>query len=215
MRVETFHEEHDTPLTEEERNIRGRQAARQSIALTKHDELFETLAEDWRTRKKQLAGDRELMVDSIRKVATAAETGKEPRLVECREELVGVMVITIRCDTGETVGSRAATRQEMAPVERAKNEALKHDDPEDFFVRVQTQIAMHCRKARTESALLKALEKDLPNATLKELKAEVTRQIELGRLVEDGGKLTWIGGSGAAPAEDDGVVDDDYQPAAH
>lgn len=207
-----FTEELDVELTKEERDIRGRQSARLALALTKHDELVEQLAEEWRTRKKTMAGERELKVETLHATATAAETGVERRQVECRDALVGAMVITTRTDTGETVGSRPAQKSELEPV-YAKPAPSTPTDREGV---IRGHIADLCAKLRPESTLLKALAKACPNATPEELKAAVVREIELGTLSESAdGKLMWIakGPAGESPP-DGGVVDNDYRPDA-
>lgn len=113
MRTETFYEDHEVNLSEEERNLRGRQAARLSLSIKAHKARAEEEEEAWKLRKKQLKTDEEKLVETLYQVGKAAETGKETRPVACKEVLRGVMVETIREDTGETVGARSATKDEL------------------------------------------------------------------------------------------------------
>jgi hypothetical protein len=216
MLRDKFTEELDVELTKEEQDIRGRQSARLALALTKHDEKVEQEAEEWRTRKKTHAGEREIMVGTLHRTATAAETGVERREVPCKDELVGVMVVTTRldCDPPETVSTRPATKQELGEHDKPRAKPAP-TTPQDREGVIRGHIAELCAKLRPESLLLKALAKACPNATPDELKAAVSREVELGTLTEDAtGKLMWIAPP-PGPTHDDGVVDDDYRPDAH
>jgi hypothetical protein len=111
MRSNTFHEEHPVTLTEEERNLRGRQAARLEVAAQAQKERA-------KEAKKKLREEEEELTEAMHKAALAAESGEEKRQVECREILRGVVVETIRIDTMATMASRPATKEELgaAPV---------------------------------------------------------------------------------------------------
>lgn len=121
MRTDPFYQELPVQLTEDERNVRGRQAARLEVALQKH-------LVDAKEAKKKLADREKELEEGILKAARAADSGEEPRQVECREVLRGVVVEVIRCDTNETIDSRPATGEELgsAPARsRAKKPASK------------------------------------------------------------------------------------------
>lgn len=126
MRTDTFLEEHPVSLSEEERNVRGRQAARLTVALEHHRERAKEV-------KKKLRDEETEIEEQLCKAAAAAEHGEEQRQVECREVLRGAMVETLRTDTGETVASRPATREEMgvAPAPAPKAKAKKKPDEGD------------------------------------------------------------------------------------
>ncbi len=113
MRDEVFHETHDVVLDESDRNLRGRQAARLSQAIQAQKARAKAEEEAWKARKKALEAEEEKLVASLYEVGRAAETGVEPRPVPCKDELIGVMVCTIRQDTHETVGTRAASPVEL------------------------------------------------------------------------------------------------------
>ncbi len=113
MRDEPFHEVLDVELGKDERDMRGRQAARQALAIKVQKKKAEDEAEAWKARKKALELEEEKLVGALYDVSKAVETGFEPRSVQCVEELIGVMVCTIRQDTKETVSSRAASPVEL------------------------------------------------------------------------------------------------------
>ncbi len=113
MRTEVFHEEHDVVLSEDERNLRGRQAARQAQAIKNAKALIETETEAWKERKKSLETREKELTQALYDVSRAAETGVEPRQVPCLEVLRGVMIETVRQDTGESVSTRSATKDEL------------------------------------------------------------------------------------------------------
>ncbi len=113
MRTDPFHEEHDVELSERDRDLRGRQAARLALAIEAQKARAETETETWKERKAKLKSEEEELVKALYAVGRAVETGVEPRQVQCIEELRGVMVETIRQDTGETVSTRAATKAEL------------------------------------------------------------------------------------------------------
>ena len=211
MLRESYTEKLDVELTKDERDLRGRQAARIATAIKAHKAKTEEEEKTWKERKAKLKSDEETMTSTLYEVSRAAETGKEPREVECREELVGGMVIQVRVDTSETVGSRAATKQEMMPAARATSAAAKDGTPEDRDARIQRKIVEHCAKPRTESLLHKALTKDCPSATPLELTAAISAAVEAGVVVEQDGKLLAVG----APPSDDGIVDDGYGLPPH
>ncbi len=107
MRDQSFHEELTVELTEDERNLRGRQAARTTIALEAHQARA-------KEAKKKLADEEKKLEEGLLEASRAAELGEEKRQVECVEKIDGVMVVTVRTDTQEVLGSRAATKQELA-----------------------------------------------------------------------------------------------------
>lgn len=113
MRTETFTESHPVELTEDERMLRGRQAARQAVAVRAQKERQKTEAEAWKLRKKALEQEELDMLGALYATSEAAEKGVELRQVPCREVLSGGLVLTIRLDTEEQVGSRSATHDEM------------------------------------------------------------------------------------------------------
>ena len=215
MRVERFHEEHDVELTPDEQNVRGRQAARLALAHANHERTAEAEADAWKERKKVLVTTGDLIVANMRAASRAAETGIEPRQVECREELRGVMVLVIRCDTEETVSTRAATKAELSKLDEPRAKPAP-TTPQSREGGIRGHIAELCAKLRPETTLLKALAKACPDATPDELMAAVCREVELGTLTEDAtGRLMWVAPP-PGPETDDGVVPDDYQPnAAH
>jgi len=140
MRTEVFREEHDVELTEDERQLRGRQAARLAVAIRAQKRRAEEEADAWKERKAKLKSDEEDLVKTLYSTSDAAETGREKRQVECREELVGAMVVTVRCDTDETVSTRPATKEELKsapdPIvpgggqkKKGKGKAPHQDDP--------------------------------------------------------------------------------------
>ena len=65
-------------------------------------------------------------------------------------------------------------------------------------------ILEHCAKPRSESRVLKALEKDVPEATKAERKAAIDRAIEAGTIVESSGSLVAV----HPKPVDDGVMPD-------
>lgn len=109
MREGTFREEHEIELSEDDRNTRARQAARLHVALEKHEERA-------KEAKRKLAEEGKKIEDGLREASVAAETGREKRMVNCSERLVGSVVQTVRGDTGEVVSYRAATKQELDDV---------------------------------------------------------------------------------------------------
>ncbi len=113
MRTEVFHEELDVELSESERDLRGRQAARLALAIKTHKAKAEEEDKAWKERKAELKSGEEKLVEALYTVGKAVEAGVEPRQVACVEVLRGVMVETIRQDTGETVDSRAASKAEL------------------------------------------------------------------------------------------------------
>jgi hypothetical protein len=108
---DSFKEELDVELTDEERNIRGRQTARLEVALQTHRERTKELQKERRDGEKELE-------EALTKAAKAAETGQEKRFVECHDELRGSVVTTKRNDTGEVIGTRGATREELGEHEK-------------------------------------------------------------------------------------------------
>lgn len=113
MRTESFYEEHDVVLTEEEIRIRDRQAGRLWPALAR----AETAIIDRKKEIKTMEADKAKVISTAQTAARAAIEGKEPRQVLCRDDLRGSTVFTIRCDTEETVGDRPATEPEMRDAE--------------------------------------------------------------------------------------------------
>lgn len=217
MRTETFHEEHDVELTEEERDIRGRQAARGALGLAKHDELVETEAEAWRTLKKTRGGEREQKLETLRTVSTAAETGREPRQVLCDEVLIGAMVVTRRLDMDPPadVSSRPATQDELRGAEKARAEKAKPTPltAEQIAQKLATVLSRLDAKPHVAKWVEGQLAKGCPEATASEVKAAIALALENGRLLEDDdGKLR--AGTPRQPGDDGGIVPDDYRPAA-
>jgi hypothetical protein len=212
MRTEAFHEEHDVELSEDERALRGRQAARQAVAIRAHKQKAEDETEAWAARKKALKADEEMMVAALYKTSDAAEKGREPRQVECREELVGAMVITIRCDTDETVSSRPATEDELRGAERERQAQAKAKPltPEERAKKLRQEIARLDTKPHATKWVEGKLTKACPEATSAEVKGEIDAALANKRLTEDAdGKLR------RAEADDGIVADDDYTPEMH
>jgi hypothetical protein len=203
MREGTFHEEHNVELTGLERDLFGRLASRHVLDLEKHQATMKETKKKLAEREKEL--EKQILDES-----RAAETGTVKRQVECRERLAGVMVVTERLDTGETVSARDATKQELAGEERSKNNRAKEEEPETLGARILREVLKICAKPRAEALLLKALEKGLPNTTPLERKAAVNAALEAGRILEVDGKLVV---PEAPPSDDGGIVDDSYAPA--
>lgn len=220
MRTGRFTEKHPVDLTEEERNLRGRQAARLSVAVRAQKERA-------KETKKKLHEEEIQITESLHSSADAAETGVEEREIECMEVLRGTMVETVRLDTHESVGARPATKEELreheAPVRvpgggAKRTTAPTGYTPEEKDAKLLRLIAELCAKPRPESTLLKALAKGVPEATENERRIAIVAAMERAQLVEVDGKLAWVAPapSSGAPAEpDDGVVDDDYVPPQH
>ena len=84
MRAERFTEEHDVELTKDERDLRGRQAARIATAIKAHKLKTDQETEAWKERKNKLKSDEETMTSSLYTVSRAADSGVEPRQVAYR-----------------------------------------------------------------------------------------------------------------------------------
>jgi hypothetical protein len=201
MRDGTFHEEHDVELTQLERDLYGRLASRHVLDLEKHQATA-------KETKKKLAEREKELEEQILAESRAAETGIVKRQVECSERLAGVMIVTERLDTGETVNAREATKSELGEADRARNDKAKQVAPEDRDARIRRELLELCAKPRTEALLLRALEKGLPNTTPQERKAAVDAAIEAGALLEHEGKLVT-----PTPSEIRGSVNDHETPA--
>lgn len=208
MRTERFKELHPVRLSDEDRRIRYQQSGRQVLAIERQEQKIEDEADAWKERKKALATELETMQTVARKAAKAAETGEEERWVECEEKLVGAMVLTVRCDNGETVSSRNASKDELHGNDKPKTPGAKLAPPtvEEKSAKIDRLVLDRCAKQFAESAVIKAVLKDAPEATSAEVKARITLLVEAGRLVEGDGKLLAV----HPTATDDGIVDDSY-----
>lgn len=138
MRSNTFHEELPVKLNEDERNLRGRQAARLSVALRAHQDRA-------KEAKKKLADEEKRLTEALHKASDAAENGEEKRQVECTEVLRGVMVEVIRLDTHETVSSRPAEKAELAgaPVLVPGGGSKKRQPAEDDDAPASSDFSRH------------------------------------------------------------------------
>lgn len=206
MRTEPFHEELEVDLAEDERNLRGRQAARLVVALEKHETKVKDEEKAWKDRKVELKDEGEKILAAQRAASAAAESGREKRQVACEEQLVGVMVVMVRKDTGETIDSRPASKDELRGAEKP---AAKGYTAEGLTEKLAREIAMLCATGRTESLLKKALGK-IPEAKASDIAAAIETALAKGVIVERDGKLVITG----KPPEDTGIVDDDYKPGA-
>lgn len=205
MRTETFMLELPVDLDEtderegrargESRRLRREQASRAWPALARQEQRIKDRKEEQKAEIKDMEAAKERIIATARSANEAAETGREPRQVECREELVGVMVFTRRLDTGEDVGAaRPATKQELAAADDAKSDKAKQELAAALPDRIRAGIARLCApKGREEPALVKLLAKEIKEATTEQIKEIVDGEVEAGRLAEDGGKLLWIG----------------------
>jgi len=205
MRTEPFHEELEVELSEDERNLRGRQASRLSVAVRAQKERAKKV-------KKDLHDEEVKLTEALHGAADAAETGREKRQVPCVDVLRGWVVETIRQDTGARVGSRPATKAEMDAEDEPDEPPApaKGYTPEQLTSKISRLILEHCAKPRAESLLTKALGKGCPEATPEQIKAAIGSALDRGVIVEDGGKL-------AVPStDDDAIVPEGYgRPEAH
>lgn len=211
-----FTETLEVDLTEEERGIRGRQAARLALGIETWHAETKRLEDAWaETKKKRKEGQIE-REEALFKLSRIVEIGKEEREVPCEEVLVGVMVETRRKGGerhGEFVSVRSASKDEMRGIEKPKPKGYT---PEEKAQKLREGIARLTLKPRTEAAVLKALLSGMPEATPAEHKAAVVALLEQALLIEDGGKLAWIGPKPpGTPDDDGGIVSDDYNPATH
>ncbi len=219
MRDGTFDLELDVQLTEDERNLRGRQAARQALAIKAKKKLIEDETEAWKLRKKALETEEEELTGALYEVSATAKTGIEMRQVPCEEVLVGVMVETRRCGGdrhGEYVSSRPANKDELAGVERPKT-PKPAAGPQMIGITPAMKVAKLAKliggldmKPHPEKWVVGQLAKGCPEATPDEVKSAVALAIDRGRLLEDDGKLCRAEADADEP--DGGIVPDDYVP---
>jgi hypothetical protein len=207
MREGTFTEALEVDLSVEEQALRGRQAARQALAIKAYKAETERLEEDWKeTKKSRKTGEEERVAD-LYKTSQAAETGREEREVECEEVLVGAMVETRRkggARHGEHVSARPATKDELVAADRAKEKKAKAMSAEELGAKLRAGIAKLCKSARDKVSIAKNLGKEIREATPKEIDAAIEAEIARGSLIEPGdnaGRFVWVDlGAGGGPA---------------
>lgn len=113
MRAEKFWEVHPVVLMVDEVDERAREAAGLLLAIKAKKAEIELHDEAAKTKKKQLADEEKALTNRAFDLGQVVKSRREPRQVECQETLRGTMIITTRLDTGEEVGSRAATKMEL------------------------------------------------------------------------------------------------------
>lgn len=186
MRTETFFEEHPVKLTVEEQRLRAQQASRACPALAKQESAIDEKKKAQKAEIATMETDKSTIITTARTAALAAEKGEEPRQVECREELRGSTVYTIRLDTEETVRDRPATEPEIRGEQKRAEEAArarpKGYTPAEKAAKLAAGIATLCAKARAEQSLLKNLAKACPEATPAEVKDAVALAVREGRI---------------------------------
>jgi hypothetical protein len=219
MRTEPFHMTLDVDLTEEERNLRGRQATRQVRAIETQEVADGAEEARWKTRKKEMADNLATMRSALSKTSREAETGIAERPVLCRQILRGVMVEIVRAEgprEGEHVDDRGATEAEMRAAEKAPRvpgggAATVVRLLSEMELRIEAGIAKLCERPRAEAAVYKALVKEIPEATHAQIRSAIERLVKTGALDEGNGKLVWLLNQ-EEPDPDPGF-DDDRQPA--
>jgi len=142
MRDEVFSEELPCQLTERERTDRGRQLARKSVELTRHEDF----AKD---EKKKLADVEKKLTKETKKLARIVDSGEEHRLVECYHSpnKERFEIDTVRIDTGEVVRSRP-----MDPSE-------KEDTRQGKLFEMNTEIMRAHKDASTSDRVAKSEKK--------------------------------------------------------
>jgi len=221
IREGTFRVTRDVDLTEDEVRQRARQSAEGALAMEAQRERSEAEAEAWKERKKELANQEKTLLADLLRVAKAVRDRREQREVDAKESIETGNVVVVRLvSTGEAISTRPATTPELRELDRAREEAeeqmnaaAKAELEAQLPERIRTAIATLCVKGRTEEALVKAIAKET-KATFEQVRGEVVAAIECGHLAEQAGKLHWIGPKAPTPTKDDGIVPDDYQPAA-
>jgi hypothetical protein len=218
MRTETFFEEHPVRLSEEERRLRAQQAARAWPALARQEQAIAEKKAAHKAEIGTMEADKSTIITTARCAALAAEKGEEPRKVECREEIVGAVVLTIRLDTSETVGDRSATEQEIRGEQKRAEEEQKRRAkvaaPASRAAKLAEGIATLCAKPREVKSLLAQLAKGAPESTPDERASAVKLALDEGRIEEaEDGKVRIATRLPAAPPADTGIVADDYDPA--
>lgn len=97
-------------LTEAERNVRGRQAARLLRQYSALEEEKKRIVKELGDKLKEVRRNADI-------AAAAAETGTEERMVECRVEIRGAQKDVIRTDTHEVIESRILSDEELEDVD--------------------------------------------------------------------------------------------------